>query len=121
MKLGSLFVALFAPTPQAAAVPEGTCATLDLGFQWLQNKLSSSSLISCKDSPGQQDNAGSYWELQFSKNASVVVFPATTQDISYTIKATQLTPLGKDYAFVFGVHYIRKRPLNLPKLRLASM
>lgn len=33
-----------------------------------------------------------------------VVFPANSQDVSYTVQATRTTPLGRDYAFVRGGH-----------------
>jgi len=41
---------------------------------------------------------------RYGKNASVVVFPATPDDVSLTVQATLKTPLGRDYAFVSGAH-----------------
>lgn len=104
MMLHFLFLGLCAITANAAALVEDNCAIHDAGLQWLQRKLSSSALISCKGSPGQVFNAHRYWGLQFSKTASVVVFPANAQDVSYTVKVTSKTPLGKSYAFVSGGH-----------------
>jgi hypothetical protein len=104
MILSTLLVAILATTSHAAAVAEGMCTKLDPGLQLLEQQLSSNSLISCKGSPGQLYNAGRYRGLQFSKNASVVVFPASIQDVSYTVQATQKTPPGRNYAFVYGAH-----------------
>lgn len=88
----------------SAAIVQGTCVKHDSGLKWLANKLSSSAVISCEGSSWQQFNADRYWGTQFGKNASVVVFPTCTQDVSYTVMATHKTPLGNDFAFVSGAH-----------------
>ena len=90
----------------AYAAVEGTCVKSDPGLRWLQSVLSDKAVISCKGQPMQMYNANRYWGLQFSKNASVVVFPANTQDVSYTVQATKRTPLGNDFTFVGGGRYI---------------
>lgn len=106
MKLLILFLStlhLFSLCHGMAKV-QGNCTANDGGLTWLASQLSANATISCLGSPLQEYNAGRYWGLQFAKNASIVVFPASTQDVSATVKATQMTPLGVDYAFVSGAH-----------------
>lgn len=89
----------------AKAIVQGNCTRTDKGLQWLEEQLSPKAVISCKGEPLQLFNAGRYWGTQFGKNASVVVFPASAQDVSYTVRATQRTSFGqKEFAFVSGAH-----------------
>ena len=88
----------------AAAVIQGNCTSSDSALNWLSHHLSSASAISCLGSPLQQHNAGRYWGSQFGKNASVVVYPGSTQDVSYTVQAANRSPLGADFAIVGGAH-----------------
>ena len=52
----------------------------------------------------QEYNVDRYWGEQYSKNASVVVYPTTSHDVSLIMQALQWTPLGQDFAFVSGAH-----------------
>ncbi|KAK3181494.1 hypothetical protein K4F52_007204 [Lecanicillium sp. MT-2017a] len=88
----------------AAPRVEGNCTYTDAGLEWLRSRLSNRSAISCLGQPLQQYNANRYWGTQFGKNASVVVFPGTTQDVSYAVQAANQSPLGEDFAFVGGAH-----------------
>jgi FAD/FMN-containing dehydrogenase len=83
---------------------EGTCVEHDAGLTWLAELLSGDAIISCRGEPWQTLNANRYWGEQYGKSADVVVFPATTRDVSVTVRATQKTELGQDYAFVAGAH-----------------
>jgi FAD/FMN-containing dehydrogenase len=83
---------------------EGTCVEGDAGLTWLSSKLSGNAIISCRGQPSQIYNANRYWGKQYGKDADVVVFPANARDVSVTIRATQKTDLGRDYAFVSGAH-----------------
>ena len=83
---------------------EGDCIKNDPALLQLSKSLSPQSAISCLGSPLQQHNAHRYWGIQFGKNASVVVYPATTKDVSLTIEAANASPKGKDFAFVCGAH-----------------
>jgi FAD/FMN-containing dehydrogenase len=83
---------------------EGTCVEHDAGLTWLAELLSADAIISCRGEPWQILNANRYWGEQYGKNADVVVFPATTHDVSVAVRATQKTDLGRDYAFVAGGH-----------------
>jgi hypothetical protein len=95
-------VALFASSSHAAAAIEGDC--LDIPLWLLALRLSPESLVSYKRSASQLLNAGRYWGEQFAKNADVVIFPATTQDVSLTMASMILAPLGHDFAVVSGAH-----------------
>lgn len=86
------------------ATTQGRCFEDDPGMRWLRERLSPNAAISCRGEPLQLSNAERYWALQQAENASVVVFPATTQDVSYTIRATRKTRLGEGFAFVSGGH-----------------
>ena len=83
---------------------EGDCIESDLALLRLSKELSPHSAISCLNSPLQQHNANRYWGVQFGKNASVVVYPASTKDVSLTVQAANASPKGKDFAFVSGAH-----------------
>lgn len=67
-----------AATAYGVATIQGSCTSGDTGLSWLASQLSAPSIISCLGSPLQQFNAGRYWGTQYGKNASVVVFPATS-------------------------------------------
>lgn len=88
----------------SAALVQGACTKHDRGLKWLVARLTPNAVISCKGSSWQEYNAGRYWGSQFGVNASVVVFPVTTRDVSNAMIATNWTPLGKDFAFVGGAH-----------------
>ena len=83
---------------------EGDCVKNDSALLQLSKDLSPQSAISCLGSPLQQHNAHRYWGIQFGKNASVVVYPASTKDVSLAVHAANTSPKGKDFAFVCGAH-----------------
>ena len=83
---------------------QGDCIKSDPALLRLSKELSSQSAVSCLGSPLQQQNANRYWGIQFGKNASVVVYPAVTKDVSLAVKAANTSPNGKDFAFVCGAH-----------------
>jgi len=91
-------------TAYTSAFVQGNCVEGDAGLQWLDSKLSPKAAISCKGSPLQLYNAGRYWGEQYGRNASVVVFPVTKEDVSFALQASSRTPLGCDLAFVSGAH-----------------
>lgn len=95
-----------APSGPARPRPlvEGDCIDNDLALLRLSKELSPHSAISCLGSPLQQANAHRYWGIQFGKNASVVVYPTSTKDVSLAIQAANASPKGKDFAFVCGAH-----------------
>ena len=101
-----LTLALSSRLVSSAATVQGTCTQHDTALASLANQLSSSAVIACANSTLQQYNVNRYWGTQFGKNASVVVFPTTAQEVSYAVQATCQTPLGKDFAFVGGAHGI---------------
>ncbi|KAJ5151739.1 FAD-binding domain-containing protein [Penicillium capsulatum] len=90
-------------TSEAATV-QGVCALTDPALAAMMPFLSSDAAIACKGSPLQAENAQRYWGTQFSKNASVVVYPSNTKDLSLAVKASKESKLGKDFAFVSGGH-----------------
>lgn len=91
---------------QSTATVQGSCISGDAGLSWLASQLSPQAVISCLGSPLQLYNAGRYWGMQYAKNASVVVFPVTPEEVSITMRATSKTPLGTNFAFVGGGHGI---------------
>ena len=104
-------VSLCASLASASAAVQGSCASntnTDISsrnaLSWLESKLSSNAVISCRGAPLQLYNAGRYWGEQYGKNASVVVFPVTTQDVSYAVQAAAQAPCFSDFAFVGGAH-----------------
>lgn len=107
MKLYSaLSLFIFVPSCLAATGLDvkGNCADKDPGLQWLATMLSENSTIVCSENDLPAESKDRYWAAQSAQNASVVVFPANSQDVSYTVQATRKTPLGIDYAFVSGGH-----------------
>ncbi|OAA69566.1 FAD binding domain protein [Cordyceps fumosorosea ARSEF 2679] len=99
--LSAVVVALAA----VRARTEGACVGADPALQWLEARLSSGAAISCRGQPLQQLNANRYWGEQFSKNASVVVFPATARDVSHAVQAARWSRAGGgDMAIVGGAH-----------------
>jgi FAD/FMN-containing dehydrogenase len=80
------------------------CVDKDPGLRWLATMLSENSTIACSEQGSSAESEDRYWAAQVAKNASVVVFPSSSQDVSYTVQATRKTPLGIDYAFVSGGH-----------------
>ncbi|KAM3538171.1 hypothetical protein ARSEF1564_008910 [Beauveria bassiana] len=54
--------------------------------------------------PLQLRNANRYWGEQFGKNASVVVYPATTKDVSRAVQAANWSKFGADFSTVGGAH-----------------
>lgn len=83
---------------------KGNCVDQDSGLQWLATMLGENSTIVCSGQDSSAESTDRYWAAQYAKNASVVVFPANSKDVSYTVQATTKTPLGIDYAFVSGGH-----------------
>ncbi|KAJ4145225.1 hypothetical protein LMH87_004080 [Akanthomyces muscarius] len=88
----------------AAPLIEGSCVGTDAALQWLEPRLSNNSAISCLGQPLQLHNANRYWGTQFGKNASVVIYPATTQDVSRVVEAANWSQYGTDFSFVGGAH-----------------
>ncbi|KAL9091001.1 MAG: hypothetical protein Q9159_001627 [Coniocarpon cinnabarinum] len=99
----SSLLTAFAPPARAANV-QGTCAADDPGLQYLSHHLSPNATLSCFGQPLQEQNAARYWGVQYSKNASAVVYPASKDDVSVVMEALPLTPLGQEFAFVSGGH-----------------
>lgn len=99
-----LTVAVTFACTSASAVVEGDCTHHDATLGWLARSLSDYSAISCLGQPLQRHNAGRYWGEQFGKNASVVVYPGNTQDVSHAVKAASKSPLAQDFALVGGGH-----------------
>lgn len=100
---------------QAVATIQGACTKHDAGLSWLAAQMSAKAVISCLGSPLQKYNAGRYWGLQHAKNASVVVFPTTTEEVASAMKATSMTPLGADFAFVGGAHGMLRNAFKVLK------
>lgn len=98
--LATLFLAFAA----AAQVVRADCIESDPGLKWLSSRISSEGAIACLGEPLQQYNADRYWASQAGKDASVVVFPVTTEDVSHAVRAALRSPLGEDFAFVGGGH-----------------
>lgn len=69
---------------------------------WLSERLSRSSATVCRGAPLQSSTADRYWALQHAKNASVVVVPTITHDVSFTMETMRKTRLVKGLAFVRG-------------------
>lgn len=80
------------------------CVDEDAGLQWLSSRLSEDSTITCRQNRQTADSTGRYWAAQLVNDASVVVIPASSEDVSLAVQATMKTPLGRDYAFVSGGH-----------------
>lgn len=86
------------------AFVQGDCIENDFALTRLATQLSPGAAISCRQSSLQEYNAQRYWGKQYSKNATVVVFPLTSDDVSYTVQAASFSRLGRDLAFVSGGH-----------------
>lgn len=101
-----LFIHLFvlATIVLGGPVVEGDCARQDYGLQWLVSKLSNNAAVSCFGQPLQKKNAQRYWGTQFSKDAQVVVYPSSTEDVSFAVRAARMSPTGNDFAIVCGGH-----------------
>ncbi|KAK8143507.1 hypothetical protein G3M48_007156 [Beauveria asiatica] len=102
----SAVIALFDLGSLVTAGPyiQGTCIRSDTALQWLASRLSKNSAISCRGQPLQLHNADRYWGEQFGKNASVVVYPATTKDVSRAVQAANWSKFGTDFSIVGGAH-----------------
>lgn len=94
----------FGSVVSSTCVTQGSCIQRDPALQWLASKLSKHAAISCRGSELQLYNERRYWGEQYGKNATVAVFPYTKHDVSHAIKASALTPLGRDLSFVSGGH-----------------
>ena len=103
ISLGIYLLLSFVPSASAAIV-QGTCIQNDTALEQLAQQLSPGGAISCRGSPLQVYNSGRYWGVEYSKNASVVVFPTSREDVSHAVKASAASPLGKGLAFVSGGH-----------------
>ncbi|KAH0288758.1 FAD-binding domain-containing protein [Aureobasidium namibiae CBS 147.97] len=88
----------------ARAFTQGECIKHDFALIRLASQLSPGAAISCRHSLLQEYNANRYWGEQYSKNATVVVFPLTADDVSHTVQAASSSRLGWDLAFVGGGH-----------------
>ncbi|PWN88397.1 FAD-binding domain-containing protein [Acaromyces ingoldii] len=87
-----------------AARVEGDCIRDDEALNILAKQLSPNSIISCKGQPLSIFSANRYWGKQYGKNASVVVFPTTTEDVSKAMKASKKSKCGNGLSFVSGAH-----------------
>jgi FAD/FMN-containing dehydrogenase len=79
-----------------------TLATADL----LRQKLSPQAEVATYGDPLQRQNANRYWGTQYSKAASMVVMPYTTEDVAMVIKTLAGTPLEQHMTFVGGAHSV---------------
>jgi FAD/FMN-containing dehydrogenase len=91
-------------TSTACAFTQGECIKHDLALTRLASQLSPGAAITCRHSPLQEHNANRYWGEQYSKNATVVVYPLTRDDVSHTVQAASSSRLGRDLAFFGGGH-----------------
>lgn len=91
---------------EATSATEGDCIETNLVLRALSLSLSDSSAIACQGSPLQLYNQGRYWGEQYGKNASVVVFPTTAQDVANAILSSALSSSSEeeDLSFVSGGH-----------------
>ncbi|GAB7338882.1 hypothetical protein MBLNU457_5565t2 [Dothideomycetes sp. NU457] len=103
MHVSSVAIA-FTCASVVSAFVQGNCTVTDPSLRWLANRLSPQAAIACRGEPLQLKNAGRYWGEQYGKNASVVVYPITKEDVSYAVQASNRSPLGRDFAFVCGAH-----------------
>lgn len=94
----------FAACVAGGPIVEGDCVRRDEGLQWLVSKLSNEAAVSCLGQPLQKQNAHRYWGTQFAKDAQVVVYPASTEDVSVAVRAANRSPTGHDFAVVCGAH-----------------
>ncbi|KAI4722991.1 FAD-binding domain-containing protein [Aureobasidium sp. EXF-10727] len=99
-----LFSGILLATSTAYAFVQGDCIKHDFSLTRLALQLSPGAAISCRNSPLQQYNSQHYWGEQYSKNATLVVFPRTREDVSLAVQAASSSALGKDFAFVGGGH-----------------
>ncbi|KAF2221486.1 hypothetical protein BDZ85DRAFT_17790 [Elsinoe ampelina] len=100
----AITLSVLALTSVTSAFVQGDCVKKDAGLKWLAGKINKSSAISCRGQPLQLFNQGRYWGTQYGKNASVVVFPSTKEDVAFAVQAASKTKLGKEFAFVAGAH-----------------
>lgn len=91
-------------TSTACAFTQGGCIKHDFALTRLASQLSPGAAISCRHFPLQEYNANRYWGEQYSKNATVVVFPLTKDDVSHAVQAASSSRFGWDLAFVGGGH-----------------
>lgn len=91
-------------TSTVCAFTQGECIKHDYALTRLASQLSPGAAISCRHSPLQEYNANRYWGEQYSKNATIVVFPLTKEDVSHAVQAASSSRLGWDLAFVGGGH-----------------
>lgn len=97
-------ISLLFTTVTSLCTVQGDCIHADPALQWLSTKLSTNAVISCRGSQLQLYNQGRYWGEQCGKNATVAIFPITRDDVSLAVRASGLTPLGRDLSFVSGGH-----------------
>jgi FAD/FMN-containing dehydrogenase len=86
------------------AFVQGSCIERDAALTLLASQLSPGAAISCRGCSLQGYNAHRYWGEQYEKNATLVVFPVTREDVSHAVKAAAFSRLGRDLAFVGGGH-----------------
>ncbi|GAM89247.1 hypothetical protein ANO11243_072840 [Dothideomycetidae sp. 11243] len=100
----TLSLPLFALVASASALIQGDCISSDPGLKWLATKLHKTSAISCKGQSLQQYNSGRHFGVQHNIAASVVVFPATKQDVKFAVQAANKSTLGSNFAVVGGAY-----------------
>ncbi|KAI5270805.1 FAD-binding domain-containing protein [Aureobasidium subglaciale] len=92
-------------SPVTFAFVQGDCISCDAALSKLSFQLSPGAAISCRNSPLQKQNAKRYWGEQYGKNATIVVFPVTKEDVSHAVRAASFSRHGeRDLAFVCGGH-----------------
>lgn len=93
----------------------GTCAQAALALECanpselvkqLDQAFSNTSAIGCIHSELQLENAQGYWGIQYAKNASIVVYPSTAEDVAAAIRVFINSPEAKglDFAVGGGLH-----------------
>ena len=90
--------------PFANAITQGNCVDDELGLSWLGADIRPEAVISCFGQPLQQYSAQRYWGEQYAKNASVVVFPTCSDDVSLIMRSIYNTSFSDDFTFVGGAH-----------------
>lgn len=76
------------------------CVSGDNDLRWLSTRRSEKATMVCSEA----ESTDRYWAALYVPHATVVVFPANSQNVSYAVKATSKTPLGNDFAFASGGH-----------------
>lgn len=99
LKWVSVCSAIAACVPVALALdcsnPSALVTQLELAF-------SNTSAIGCSQSELQLENAKGYWGIQYAKNASIVAYPSTTEDVADAVQAYLDNAEARKLGFAFG-------------------